>query len=90
MTTIWTPIAPNKTPMKSVWYFTEDGATGDRYAAPRKAVVDRWLRVAGQDITVLEAQQIARASSVADDVKFSPFREEYPHLFQSKVIDALS
>ena len=88
--TVWTPLAVGRTEMKVAWFFEADGATAEVHEPARQKVVKEWLSVRGQDISIWEYQQIARASPVADDVKFSPFWEAIVHRFQNKVVEALA
>jgi choline monooxygenase len=87
--TVWTPLSVGRTEMKVAWMFAAEGAVGEAHEPARQKVVTSWLDVRDQDIVVWEYQQIARASPVADDVKFSPFWEAIAHRFQNQVVDGM-
>ena len=96
---IYTPVAPGVTRAEMVWYFAPEAATGPDYAAARDAAIDRWIGpdrsmadqrgLRPQDHRCMELQQAARASPVADDVKFSPVWEEGVRYFQTWLVDRL-
>ncbi len=97
---IYTPLAPDRTQARMVWYFVGEAATDPDFAERREAVLDRWLGksrsptvrdgVRSQDYGIMENQQVARSSPVADVVQFSPFWEPLVHRFQNMLIDALA
>ena len=96
---IYTPLAPDRTQARMAWYFVGEAATNPDFAERREAVLDRWLGksrsptardgVRSQDYGIMENQQVARASPVANVVQFSPHWEPLVHRFQNKLIDAL-
>ncbi len=96
---IYTPIAPDRTEAKMAWFFVGDAATSPEYAEAREKCVDRWFGksrtiegldgVRNEDYDLMQTQQVARLSPVADQVQFSPYWENLVHHFQNKLIDAL-
>ena len=96
---IYVPVAPGITRTEMAWYFAPGAATGPEHAAARDAALDRWIGpdrslddqrgLRPQDHRCLELQQAARASPVADDVKFSPVWEEGVRYFQTWLVDQL-
>ena len=97
--TIYTPVAPGVTRAEMAWYFAPEAASGPTHAAARDAALDRWLGpgrslddrrgLRAQDHRCMELQQAARASPVADDVKFSPVWEADVRYFQTWLVDRL-
>lgn len=87
---LYLPQGPTRSEFKATWLFHGDGAVAPRHDKPRQNVAARWTRVVGEDIGIFESQQLARASRVADEVKFSPYWEAYIHMFQNRVLDAVS
>ena len=93
---IYVPIAPGLTEARMAWYFAPGAATGTRFEASRKAVMDRWLGptrsfedrqgIRSQDHRCMELQQAARVSPVADDVKFSATWEANVRYFQDWLV----
>ena len=96
---VYTPLAPGLTRADMAWYFAPEAATGATHAAARGAAINRWLGpdralddrrgIRGQDHRCMELQQAARASPVADDVKFSPVWEANVRYFQTWLVDRL-
>ena len=96
---IYVPVAPGVTRAEMAWYFAPEAATGPEHAAARDAAIDRWIGpgrslsdqrgLRPQDHRCMELQQAARASPVADDVKFSPVWEEGVRYFQTWLVDQL-
>ena len=96
---IYVPVAPGVTRAEMAWYFAPGAATGERHAEAREAAIDRWLGprrtlsdrrgIRAQDHRCMELQQAARASPVADDVKFSPVWEADVRYFQSWLVERL-
>lgn len=94
------PLAPDRTVAKMGFFFAGKGATGKKYAAARKQVLDRWLGksrsptgrdgIRSQDFGIWEEQQIARHSPVADDVVFSPVWERNVHHFQKQLLEVMA
>ena len=98
---IYTPIAPDRTQAKMAWFFAGDAATSPEFAENRKAVIDMWIGktptveahegIRTEDLHMMEEQQIAHSSPVADQkANFSPYWEVLVHHFQKNVIQALS
>ena len=97
---VYTPLAPGLTRADMAWYFVSEAATGPQHAAARDAAIDRWLGpdrslddrrgIRAQDHRCMELQQAARASPVADDVKFSPVWEADVRYFQTWLVEKLS
>jgi len=93
------PVAPDKTRAILGFFFVGDAATAPEFEDLRKPALDRWLGksrdrygndgIRSQDFRIWEGQQIARKSTVADDVKFSPVWEQNIHYFQNRLVDAL-
>jgi hypothetical protein len=79
---IYRPIAPDRTQAKMAWFFVGDAATLTEYAEARKNCVGRWFGksrtiegldgVRNEDYDLMQTQQVARLSPVADEVQFSP------------------
>jgi choline monooxygenase len=87
---IYLPQGPARSEFKATFLFHDDGAVHPQYAKARQDVAERWTRVVGEDIGIFESQHRARASLVADAVKFSPYWEAYIHMIQNRVLDAVS
>ena len=90
LTGILTPTAPGRTQVRWILQFVGDAAADHEIAEAQQVVADLWRTTMRQDLEITEVQQAGRASPAANDVKFSPFWEEFPHLFQNMVLDALS
>ena len=96
---IHTPVAPGVTRAEMAWYFAPEAATGPEHAAARDGSLDCWIGPSRsrddqrgtrpQDHRCMELRQAARASPVADDVKFSPVWEEDLRYFQTWLVDRL-
>ena len=96
---IYVPVAPGVTRAEMAWYFAPGAAKGEQHAEARHAAVDRWLGprhtlsdrrgIRAQDHRCMELQQAARASPVADDVKFSPVWEADVRYFQTWLVEQL-
>ena len=96
---IYVPVAPGVTRAEMAWYFAPGTASEAEHAKTREAVIDRWLGprrtlregrgIRAQDHRCMELQQAARASPVADDVKFSPVWEADVRYFQTWLVDRL-
>ncbi len=96
---IYVPVAPGVTRAEMAWYFAPGAATGAEHAEAREAAIDRWLGprrtlndrrgIRAQDHRCMELQQAARASPVADDVKFSPVWEADVRYFQTWLVGQL-
>ncbi len=97
---IYVPVAPGVTRAEMAWYFAPEAASGKKHAQAREAAIDRWLGpgrtlnerrgIRAQDHRCMELQQAARASPVADDVKFSPVWEADVRYFQTWLVDQLT
>ena len=87
---LYLPQRPARSELKATWLFHGDGAVGADHADARRDVTARWSRVIGEEIGIFESQHRARASRVADEVRFSPYWEAYIHMFQNRVLDAVS
>ena len=96
---IYTPIAPDRTVAKMAWFFVGDAATSPELADAREQCIDRWFGhsrsiegldgIRNEDYDLMQTQQIARLSPVANQVQFSPYWESLVHHFQNKLIDAM-
>ena len=96
---IYVPVAPGVTRAEMAWYFAPGAASGEKHAKAREAAIDRWLGprrtlgdrrgIRAQDHRCMELQQAARASPVADDVKFSPVWEADVRYFQTWLVERL-
>ncbi len=96
---IYTPLGPDRTEAKMAWFFVGDAATSSEYAEAREKCVDRWFGksrtiegldgVRNEDYDLMQTQQVARLSPVANQVLFSPYWERLVHHFQNKLIDAM-
>ena len=96
---IYVPVAPGVTRAEMAWYFAPGAGKGAKHAEARDAAIDRWLGprrtlsdrqgIRAQDHRCMELQQAARASPVADDVKFSPVWEADVRYFQTWLVDRL-
>ena len=96
---IYVPVAPGVTRAEMAWYFAPGAAKGEKHAEARNAAIDRWLGprrtlsdrrgIRAQDHRCMELQQAARASPVADDVKFSPVWEADVRYFQTWLVEHL-
>ena len=96
---IYTPVAPGVTRAEMAWYFAPEAATGPVHESAREAALDRWLGperclsdgrgIRAQDHRCMELQQAARASPVADDVKFSPVWEADVRYFQTWLVERM-
>ncbi len=75
---------------KATFLFHGDGAVAPQHDKGRQDVAARWVGVIEEDIGIFESQQLGRASGVSDDVRFSPYWEVYIHMFQNRVLDAVS
>lgn len=98
---IYTPLASDRTQAKMAWFFVGEAATSTEFADDRKKRIDLWIGatptveahegIRTEDLHMMEQQQIAHMSPVADQkAQFSPFWEELVHHFQKNVIRALS
>jgi hypothetical protein len=87
---LYLPQRPARSEPKATWLFHGDGAVGTDHADARRDVAAHWSRVIGEDIGIFESQHRARASRVADEVRFSPYWETYIHVFHNRVLDAVS
>ena len=93
---VYTPLAPGRTRTSMAWYFAPGAAEGPAFEPAREAVLDRWLGpsrrfedlggIRAQDHYCMELQQAARASPVADDVKFSTTWESNVRYFQDWLV----
>ena len=93
---VYTPVSPGRTRTSMAWYFAPGAAKGPEFAAVREAVLDRWLGssrrfedrggIRAQDHYCMELQQAARASPVANDVKFSTTWESNVRYFQEWLV----
>ena len=93
---VYTPIAPGRTRTSMAWYFAPGAAEGSALRDAREAFLDRWLGptrlfedlggIRAQDHRCMELQQAARASPVADDVKFSTVWESNVRYFQDWLV----
>lgn len=72
------------------FYFVGDDALDARFDAARKAITDFFVEVNGEDISILEDMQAARASPAASGGVFSAAWEPVVHGFQRMVATALA
>ncbi len=94
------PMAADRTISQMGYFFVGDAATSPAHAEGRKRVLDQWLGptrrqedrggIRSQDMAMWETQQRARATSIADDVIFSPVWEGNVHHFQNLLIDTMT
>ncbi len=97
---IYRPVAPGVTRVEMAWYFAPEAAEGPEFEAGREAQLDVWLGrtrefgdragIRSQDHACMEWQQLARASPVADDVRFSATWERDVHYFQRWLVARLA
>ena len=93
------PLGPARTRLRLAFFFVGEAATDPRFIAEREAVIDKRIGpsrdprqrdgIRHQDIAMWEGQQIARGSSVADDLKFGRFWETNVHYFQNSLLDVM-
>ncbi|MBV9522622.1 MAG: aromatic ring-hydroxylating dioxygenase subunit alpha [Alphaproteobacteria bacterium] len=86
---IWTPIAPDRTRLRSSFYVVAQAAEGEEFAAGRAAMAEYWCRLREEDRQVIEAMQQGRRSPAAGDFRFSPFWEASVHHFQNTLLAAM-
>ncbi|HZS84897.1 MAG TPA: aromatic ring-hydroxylating dioxygenase subunit alpha [Stellaceae bacterium] len=86
---IWTPVAPDRTRLRSAFYVVKEAAAGDAFAEARAAMAAYWDNLREEDRRAIEAMQRGRRSPAAGDFRFSPFWEESLHHFQNKLIAAM-
>jgi choline monooxygenase len=86
---IWTPLAPDRTAIRSAFYVVPEAAEGEAHAAARAGMAEYWRNLREEDRRVIEAMQRGRRSPAAGDFRFSPFWEASLHHFQNKLLDAL-
>jgi choline monooxygenase len=86
---IWTPLAPDRTSLRSSFYLVEEAAEGPAFAEARAAMAEYWRNLREEDRRVIEAMQRGRNSPVAGDFRLSPFWEHSVHHFQKKLVAAM-
>ena len=87
---IWTPLAVDRTRVSAAFFVAREAALSPEFADGRAALFAFWDEIMAQDGAAVAAQQEARHSPVADDLKFSPFWEARAHYFETLVVDAMS
>ena len=86
---IWTPLAPDRTALRSSFYLVPEAAEGAQFAEARDAMAEYWRNLREEDRRVIEAMQRGRNSPVAGDFRLSPFWEHSVHHFQKKLVAAM-
>jgi choline monooxygenase len=86
---IWTPLAPDRTALRSSFYLVAEAAEGPRFAEARAAMAGYWRNLREEDRRVIEAMQRGRNSPAAGDFRLSPFWERSVHRFQNRLIAAM-
>jgi len=86
---IWTPLAPDRTALRSSFYLVAEAAEGAQFAAAREAMAEYWRQLREEDRRVIEAMQRGRNSPAAGDFRLSPFWEHSVHHFQNKLVAAM-
>jgi len=65
----------------------QNRGTLDKYIGD--AVMAFWGEVNEQDVAATQAQQEARFSDVANDIKFCKYGEDMVHYFQQRIVEEL-
>jgi choline monooxygenase len=86
---IWTPLAPDRTALRSSFYVVGEAAEGPRFGDARTAMAEYWRNLREEDRRVIEAMQRGRNSPAAGDFRLSPFWERSVHSFQNRLIAAM-
>ena len=88
---LFTPDGPDATRLEFSFYVHGDAATDPALAEARRATVDAWAFVAGQDIPFVAGVQANHAlrDQAGIGVRFSPFWEGAVHHFQKTVVATL-
>ncbi len=86
---IWTPLAPDRTSLRSSFYLVPEAAEGARFVEARAAMAEYWRNLREEDRRVIEAMQRGRNSPAAGDFRLSPFWEHSVHHFQNKLVAAM-
>lgn len=84
------PTAKDETIEHVSFFYTEECATSEAYAALRKKNRDLWKSVFAEDIGVVEGMQIGRSGTYFDGGKFSPVMDSPTHNFHHWVATRLS
>lgn len=75
------PLSANKTLESLQLYFIGEGASDEKYSMNRKAVLDSWRVVFGEDVFAVEGMQAGRQSPGYTGGAFSPVLDESSHHF---------
>ena len=86
---IWTPLAVDRTSLRSAFYLVGEAAEGEAFADARAKMVEYWRNLREEDRLVIEGMQRGRNSPAAGDFRFSPFWEQSVHHFQNKLVAAM-
>ena len=84
------PIAPDKSVEKVVVYLVGEAATATQYRQGRKAVLDMWQELNGEDVGLLEALQKGRAAPGFDGGMLSPYWDEAPRHFARLLAETMT
>lgn len=84
----WTPLACGRTRVSASMYFAK-GPGSPETERGRAAVMAFWGEVNEQDVAATQAQQEARFSDVANDIKFCKYGEDMVHYFQQRIVEEL-
>ena len=86
---IWTPLAVDRTLLRSSFYVVPQAATNAEFATARASMEEYWRNLREEDRRVIEGMQQGRRSPASGDFRFSPFWEQSVHHFQNKLIAAM-
>lgn len=84
------PIGKDQTREHVAFFYTEDCARSDDFAALRKKNRDLWKTVFSEDIGVVEGMQAGRSGHLFDGGKFSPVMDSPTHNFHHWVATQVS